>query len=185
MSRESYLKHIVSHYFGNWGGNPIFKQWGEGPISQLDGFQVLEFAPSARRALWGYATCGMSDEKDENPIEVHLFASAKDEGNVELLTMLAYFHRTAAWLDLGHRVKFGRPWVPGSLCDRAYLSLPYLDGPNLEWLCLDSKHTRNLWLIPITAPESQYVDTHGLDALEELFESANFNYANPHRASLV
>ncbi len=112
-------------------------------------------------------------------------SQSPDEGNVELLTMLAYFHRTNARLGLGHRVQIGRPWSRGSQCDRGYLSLPYLDGSILEWLCCSSIHIRHLWFVPITPDESAYMDEHGIEALETLFEESAFNYADPGRPSLV
>jgi hypothetical protein len=186
LRRTAYLQHIRRHYVQNWGLMPAEQRWLHGPVSELpDGFHVLVFAPTASRRLWTYATCGMSLEADDAPLEVHLFAIAEDEAHVELLTMVAHFHRTCATLGIGHRVKFGRPWTPGSGCNRGYLSLPYLDGPNLEWLRGPSVQTRNLWIIPITADESAYVDAHGTKALEDLFEESNFNYANPHRPSVV
>lgn len=48
--------------------------------------------------------------------------------------MTAHFHRTGSALGLGHTVNFGRPWLPGSSCTHGLVSLPYLFGPELEWL---------------------------------------------------
>jgi hypothetical protein len=50
------------------------------------------------------------------------------------VTAIAHFHRTGSALGLGHTVNFGRPWLPTSSCTHGLGSLPYLDGPDLEWL---------------------------------------------------
>jgi hypothetical protein len=103
----------------------------------------------------------------------------------ELLAAAAHYHRTGANLGLHHTFNFGRPWLAGSQCDRGLISLPYLDGPKLEWAQFDSKPVQFLWIIPITAGEVEYRRTHGTDALEERFEQSNFDFSDPHRPSVV
>jgi hypothetical protein len=63
------------------------------------------------------------------------------------------------------------------------LSPPYLDGQNLEWL--EEPHVRFLWLIPVTEAEVAFKKAHGMEALEERFEEAQFNYLDPFRASVI
>ncbi|WP_409934890.1 suppressor of fused domain protein [Novosphingobium sp. 9] len=41
------------------------------------------------------------------------------------------------------------------------------------------------WLIPVTSDEIDYRKEHGTDALEELFETRQFDYSDPFRASVV
>ena len=76
-------------------------------------------------------------------------------------------------------------WYAGSQCEYGLVSLPYLDGPSLEWLKLDSINVQFLWLIPITKEEIQYKKENGLESLEKLFEDTSFNYINPFRESAV
>jgi hypothetical protein len=102
---------------------------------------------------------------------------------IELLTIVAHYHRTGRPLGLGHTVNFGEPWLSGSACTRGLISLPYLDGEELEWL--DEPRVRFLWLIPITEAEVAFKIQHGLDALEERFEEAAFDYLDPLRASVI
>jgi len=64
-------------------------------------------------------------------------------------------------------------------------SLPYLDGPQLEWLGHLGQGTRFLWLIPITASEVAFKKKHGLEALESRFEQLDLKYLDPHRDSLA
>jgi hypothetical protein len=118
--------------------------------------------------------------------EVHLFAPDRNDLHVELLTALGHYHRTGARVGLGDTVNFGRPWLPGSTCTHGLLSLPYLDGPGVEWLHLaDGACVRFLWLVPITAEELAYKKKHGVDALEACFERAGLNYLDANRHSVA
>ncbi|HYD13669.1 MAG TPA: suppressor of fused domain protein [Allosphingosinicella sp.] len=139
----------------------------------------------ADRNMWVYATRCMSQPEDESPVELHMFGATDASELVELLYMTAYFHRTAEHLDLGHSVNFGKPWLPGSDCDHGLISLPYLDGPKLEILDERGAKCRCYWLIPITASEVAFKRANGLDALEERFEQAQFNYLNPRRVPVA
>jgi hypothetical protein len=177
---------ITSHYGNVWKSMPEIDTWTSGPVHELPTlFQILCFAPTSTRSMWTYATCGMSAKRDSQPLELHLFAPVKNRELVELLTVVAYYHYTGASLGLGHTVNFGRPWLPGSRCVYGLITLPYLDGPDLEWLILDDRRVQFLWIIPVTAEEVSYKKTQGMEALERLFESANFNYADPLRKSVI
>ncbi len=106
---------------------------------------------------------------------------------MELLTVIAHYHRTGRELGLAHTVNFGRPWLPGSACEFGVLSRPYLDGQELEFLELSAATTpvRCLWLVPITRDEATFAKQNGLDALEREFERADLDYLDPNRASVV
>jgi hypothetical protein len=126
----------------------------------------------------------MSQIEDEERLELHVMtAPGPVDELVELLTVTTDFHRTGHRLGLGHAVNFGRPWVSGSTCTHGLISLPYLDGPDLEWL--DCPRVRFLWLIPVTAAEVAYKKELGLEALESRFEEAQLDYLDPFRASVV
>lgn len=129
----------------------------------------------------------MSEEADPERLELHILAresdaTVADRDLVELLTVIAHFHRTGQRLGLGHTVNFGRPWLLSSPCSYGLVSLPYLDGPALEWL--DEPRVRFLWLIPITADERAFKKARGLEALEAQFEAAGFDFLDPARASV-
>lgn len=177
---------IESHYRAVWGVEGIPCLFPFGPFRSLpEDFLVLKFPPSAERNAWVYATRCMSQPEDESPVELHMFSSADALELIELMYMTAYFHRTAAHLNLGHSVNFGKPWLPGSDCDHGLISLPYLDGPKLEILDRSGTNARCYWLIPITASEVAFKRAHGLDALEERFEQAQFNYLDPGRGAVA
>ena len=156
------------------------------PRALCSAFCVLEFPPFGDRDMWTYATCCMSEPEDDRKIEVHLFSPEKNREHVELLTALAHYHRTGARVACGDTVNFGRPWFPEGTCDHGLLSLPYLDGPNLEWLHLpNGDSVRFLWLVPITAEERAFKMEHGAEELEARLEQAGFNYLDPKRPSVV
>lgn len=177
---------IEAHYAHAWAPPDAVLRCTRGPVHGLPpDFAVLSI-PRAR-GVRVYATRGMSVPEDEVGLELFVLArdgdrAAADTALLEILTAVAHYHRTGARLDLGHTVNFGQPWLPGSRCTHGLLSLPYLDGPSLEWM--DKPRVRFVWLIPITPEELLYKKQHGLDALEGKFEAARFDYLDPHRPSV-
>jgi hypothetical protein len=185
---KAYGEALTQHYQRVWRRSGVKRDWTKGPTAELpEGFCVLEFPPGQGRDMWTYATCGMSAGIYEKPIELHLFSPVQAEELVELLTVVAHYHSTGAHLGLGHTVNLGRPWLPGSRCSFGLISLPYLDGPDLEVMRdpASGQEVHCLWLIPITARERQLKKQRGLQALEDLFQAAGINYVDPHRPDLA
>lgn len=185
MDSSNYCSAIRSHYERQWGLSKRFRYSGGRWRDLAPAFTVLEFEPRPNRNLWTYATCCMSLPQDTNRIEVHLFAKQQTPSLVELLTVVAHFHRTGAELGIGHTVNFGQPWILGSECNFGLISLPYLDGPDVENGEICGTPVRFLWLIPITAREVEFKKTRGLDALESEFERGKLDYANVRRTSVI
>jgi len=186
MVGDEYLIKIREHYESCWSGTPSILRWEKGPISELpQQFSVLKFEPSNLRAMWTYASCGMSIPSDLSPLELHMFSSQESGEALELLTVVSHYNRTGNRLGLGHTVNFGRSWLPSSNCEFGLISLPYLDGPGLECLDLNGINVRFLWLIPVTREEVEFKKKHGLVALEENFETASFDYLDINRLSVV
>jgi hypothetical protein len=134
MTEGDYAARTRQHYSVRWTYEETLR-WGKGPIEELPlGFAIERFARAT--GLIVYATSSMSQSDDDDRLELHLFAKDRQaEGSiVELLTVVAHFHRNGERLGLGHTVEFGRPWVTGSSCTHGLISLPYLDGPELEWM---------------------------------------------------
>lgn len=188
-SSDSDQELVIAHYAHNWGADFQLKRWKAGPVYELGPqFSTIVFPKRKTRQAWTYATVGMSyNDSSRTPygIEVYLLAPTESDAHVELLTTIAHYHKTGRPLDLGHSVNFGRPWYPGSRCTHGLLSLPYLDGPTLEWLSLSERDIRFCWLIPITGAERNFLIESGLDLLETHFERAKFNYLDPGRGSVV
>ncbi len=184
------INRIRKHYVNNWENIPIIKTWDKGPMQKIDdsAFHILEFTPTKEREMWTYATCGMSFGKDaQNLKELHIFSPRKDDSLVELLTGVAYYHRTTKNLDLWHTINFGRPWQDNSLCEYGLISLPYLDGPKLENMYVPEydENMKFYWLIPITEDEVDFKSRMGVESLEEKFEEKNLDYVNPKRKSVL
>lgn len=182
----TYRQQIEAHYATVWPAPPARLRWTLGPVHQLPSdFGVLQIARTAE--VTAYATACMSQPADLDRLELHALSRSTDpptsDSITELLTVIAHYHRHGPGLGVGHTVNFGRPWMPGSLCTRGLLSLPYLDGPDLEWMT--EPRVRFLWLLPITEDELAFKKQHGLEALERRFEASQFNYLDPLRESVV
>jgi hypothetical protein len=183
------LQHsIIEHYISNWQTEPNVYLYDKGPIQKLPfDFRVLEFPPTSARDYWIYSTCCMSQPSDVKPIELHILSSHQSKDLIELLTSLAYYHRTTSILGLNHTVNFGRPWQDNSNCSHGFISLPYLDGPKLENLYIIelSKTVKFYWIIPITEMELEFKKKYGVEALEKLFEESQINFLDEIRESLI
>jgi hypothetical protein len=181
-----YVKQILKHYENIWRVEGKPKYWYKGPLNRLDpDFYVLEFSPAPGRTMWTYATCGMSSQTDDNRLELHLFSSTQDETLVELLTIVAAYHRNDVKLSLHHTIFFGRPWQEKSKCEYGLISLPYLDGPPLESGEIAGSTVKFYWLIPVTKDELEFKKKRGISALEDRFEVIGVNYIDPLRPSAV
>lgn len=185
MSKPSYSQLIEEHYTEAWSAPLDSVRLTQGPIAELpDCFGVLAIRRTPE--MIAYATKCMSQLIDSERIELHVLARADREasaGIIEILTAVAHYHRTCAPLGLGHTVNFGKPWLPGSACAHGLISLPYLDGPSLEWL--KEPAVRFLWVVPITESELQFKKTYGQEALEVRLEESEFDYLDPLRSSVV
>jgi hypothetical protein len=127
----------------------------------------------------------MSIPEEERGLELHMFAHERNDGLAELLTVMAHYHRTGTLLKVGDTVNFGRPWWDGSIAQHGLISLPYLDGPLLEWLPIGDRRIQFLWVIPVTEKEIQYKKQYGLENLEQALERKRVDYLDPKRTSVV
>ena len=186
---NNYFDTIKDHYLSIWKKDPKIYLWEKGPIEKLNhDFKVLEFPPISQNRMWMYCTCCMSDLNDEHPIELHIFSKERDESIIELLTGVAYYHKSSNKIGLWHTINFGRGWQDNSMCEYGLISLPYIYGPILENLYLDrgkQKCIKFYWLVPVTKEEVNYKRDYGIEALEQLFEQQSLNYLDPHRNSVV
>jgi hypothetical protein len=181
----SYASSLLEHYHNVWAADMEKVPFDGGPIGDLPAdFAVMACPPHGSRRMWAYATLCTSQPNDAECIELHLFSRFRADQLAELLVAMAHYHRTGSPLGLNHTLNFGRPWFPNSNCDHGLISLPYLDGPKLEWAEIESRSVRFLWVIPITADEVAYKQNKGIQALEERFEQAHFDYADPSRSSV-
>ena len=180
------INRIKKHYEDNWGDFLEYTFPPSEPICNLlSEFRILKFNPTQKRNFWTYATCGMSEHDKTQGLELFIFAPTENDFIIKLLIAVADYHASGSHLGLGHTINFGCPWYYKSRCDHGLISLPYLDGTTLEWLKIENRTIRFLWLIPITVEEVEYKKKNGLDSLENIFESTSFNYIDPYRKSVV
>lgn len=181
------LELLKLHLEACWGKNSGQQLRIPDPRNKMPlEFRVMKFPPSETHNFWIYSTLGMSIDMTEDLIELHVFsANQNDHALVELLTVTASFHRNDTPLVLHDSVFIGRPWQDNSFCDHAFISLPYLDGDELEIFSFGENHLHNLWLLPITEQERDYKMLHGPDALEEKFEKYELNYLDVNRKSCI
>ncbi len=184
---RSYTNQLIKHYENYFGGTGTRLKMSNGPIEKLHkDFIVMEFPPSGRHNLFCYCTVGMSvDRTDDNLIELIVYSPEASMSIVELLTVCASYHRNVLPLNLNHTVNIGQGWLIDSNCDNGFISLPYLEGKKLEDFEYSGKTVHCYWLIPITQAERDYKIKNGCEALEQLFEEKQIEYANPKRDSLV
>jgi len=178
---------VIEHFERRWGLPEAEFRSARSPLEEVA--PDLSLARYRRESgLYSYSTSGLSAANREVPLELFVVvrpeqALVNEYDWLEALSVIAHFHATGASLDVGHTVSLGRPWLPGSSCEYGLVSLPYLDGPALEWP--GDSSFRCLWLLPITAGELEYKRSHGVDALESLLESSGVDVVDAYRPSSV
>ena len=182
------IKTVNDHIRRFFTGHAITEhQWTLGPVPDaMPEFRILCAGPGPRTACWTYLSVGASAITHETSglLEFFVVAPSEDLRHVELLTMIAWYHKTKA-LGCGHTIPIGHPWLPGSLCDHILISKPYPFGPELEVCNYDGGHVHVLWLLPITSAEREFKATRDLEALEQLFDNAAIEYWDSSRKSVV
>ena len=184
---KAFTQSLRKHYEDYFRTEGKVRHLAKGPKEKLHPeFYVLEFQPNNRHHFWTYCTVGMSLERvDDNLMELFVFSPQQDEAQVELLTVCASYHRNGLPLGIHHTINIGRPWLSNSKCDHGFISLPYIDGEELELLEFNDQTTHCFWLIPITERERDYKVENGCEALEQLFEDKQLDYLNPLRECVV
>ena len=182
----NYQNSLIEHFSKFWNSSPSILKLNQGPIvSDFDDFCILEYPPSTTRNGWTYSTCGIGKYSDKSKIEFHMISSDQNHLIGEILTYLAYYHLTKSPLGLGHTIPFGIKLTSVSVCDYGFISLPYLDGPRLEDFIVGDENVKCYWMIPITENERKYKSQNGVEALEELFDSPDFDFDDLSRKSLI
>ena len=187
FSKPTYTETLRKHYKKYFGTSGSIKRWTKGPQDKLHpDFYVLEVGPNQVHNMWTYLTVGMSlDRTDDNLVELFIYSPNQDDSLVELLTINASFHRNSEPLNIHHTVNIGQPWISNSGCDHGFISLPYLDGEELELFEYNDRTFHCYWFIPITELERDYKIEKGCEALEQLFEDKQLDYLNPQRNCLI
>jgi hypothetical protein len=160
-------------------------------LTRLPHLRLATVAPTVDRPYGVYATIGCWDvvHDGEHGIEFVILGDPLDERRHLLrLAMVAFYHANddeSFRLDVGHTMPLGEPWLPGSTLDSVLVSLPYPLGPDFEMCDWAGGQARLLWLLPITTAEREYRHAHDLEALEQRFDEASIDFADPSRDSVV
>lgn len=189
--RHQLVKAHVERYFGRPRARDVSsKEWVwplKGARDAYPGFRVLEVPPNERTAMWTYCSIGgfAHPHASGAPHEFFILLQQPAETRcTELLTMSCGYDALEG-LDVGHTLPLGEPWLPGSTCTSALVSLPYPFGPELEMCQLGEEHAQILWMLPITEDERRFRHEHDLEALESKFESSGLEYWDLRRRSVV
>jgi hypothetical protein len=183
----TYRDAIICHLSNFFAGHEVAEErFVQGPMGAVQEFSVLRVAPGSRTALWSYCSVCASTPatRAEEGVEFVLLSPRCDFRIVELVTMVAYYHRTEG-LGVGHTFAIGEPWLDASRCDCILASLPYPFGPTLEHMRQEGHLAWFLWLLSITDSERQCARDHGLEGIEARFDSARLQYWDIDRAAVV
>lgn len=187
MSSNPYIEQLQRHYELYFGRPGKQLNLGNGPREKLHpDFFVLEIPPNKKHSMFVYCTVGMSVGRLDEPLtELFVYSPKADMALVELMTVCASYHRNKLPLGIHHTVNIGKSWLGESKCDHGFISLPYLDGEDLEVFNFEGNVISCYWFIPITEKERDYKIENGCEALEQLFEAQQFNYLDPLRRCLI
>ena len=187
---KSAAEALGRHLSAWFAGHPMYSMTP--PADALDrvpGLEVVEIAPGPQFGMASYVTlgCWQAVQRGGAGTEFVLTAREPDPVHVETVAAAAVVHcgTPAGRLDRGSVVSLGRPWLPGSDCDRLLVTLPYPYGPRFEFFRWGRNTTRLLWLLPITGAEAAFVSVEGAEAFEARLEAMGLSFADPVRPSVV
>lgn len=144
-------------------------------------FAVLKYYPNNDFPLFRYATLGMSSSIDQKPIELYMLSQYENDFIVDILTWVAFYHKSNEKFELCDTINLGEPWYKGSKCSYGLVSLPHIDSNEFK----DCGDVNCLWLLPITKQEYEFADKEGIFALEKKFSECELKFVDFHRDSAI
>ena len=154
----------------------------------LPDLRILRIEPQVAREPWVYVTIGAWEARGivNHGFEFMLLSRVEDPIHIETLAWVANYHADPAFgVGIAEVLDLGRPWMDGSACDHLLVSLPYPYGPQFEHCVVGAYHVRFLWLLPITASEAAFAETHGVEAFEQQLEARGVDAVDRSRAAVV
>jgi hypothetical protein len=175
-------QHVRSAFAGSQFSE---RRWTQGPsVEEFPDLYVLHATPRKGSTLHVFSTVGASNVRSGYHREFLVLANDAGDHHVETLFMVTYYHAHEG-LDVGHTCPIGHGWRPGASCDHLLFSRPYAMDPKFEYLHIGRHEVRFLWALPVYASEVQYRHSHGLEALEKLFDAAKFDLSDEHRSAVI
>ena len=185
------MNEAIGRHITGWFGNGRVFAVDPPPdlAERVPGLQILEVAPSGMLDLYSYITLGCWQAVETLGVGTEFVFTVRqpDAAHVEAISLAAAQHcgTPEGRLDRGSIVPLGRPWLPGSTCDRLLVTLPYPYGPKFEYVRWRKFTARLLWLLPISALEAAFVAADGVEAFEARMESMGISFTDPARPSVV
>ena len=154
-------------------------------------FRVCRVHPAEENPIdpWVYLSLGaweLTADRGES-FEFFLISTVQEDAHAANVAEICARHANfPSGLKPGMVVSMGRPLLPGATVDHILVTLPYPYGPMLEDVeNPPGTNIRVLWLLPITAAEAAYAQTHGCEALEQKFETVYMDFTVFDRDSVL
>ena len=157
-----------------------------------NGIQVLEFKDELETGVYTYTTLGLSNKiltlGDKNVRQELIFAAYNlfDKGEIAsfLLTFASHIKDTGKGLLRGECVE-GKPLIAGVKATGIYSSNPVFWQDGFYAYEESSPPTIFVWLMPIMKDEATYIKEAGWSAFEDLLETAQCDFWNLNRDSII
>ena len=182
---SGYLEAREAHYTKYFG--PLDRLVHHSTDVKPVHIDVYQFAPYKDREHWTLITGGMSDARMPLPdsagshitgySEIFIYVRGPANWMISVLKGLAempFVDQT--YLHWFHTVPNGKPMTVQPSLLTSFLLLPpyYEERPFSDGFVIDGHEVQPLMLIPITEAEREFAIEHGVEALEERFDAAEF-----------
>jgi hypothetical protein len=192
MAVSAENKMVAKHAAAAFGGRP--NVWDYHHDTEPLTIGVLKSADRPTRGVTAYATIGVSDtpllREDGSPfdgrMEIAGVCATKDEAFGNVLAAAAFcIIRTRRVYPPGSAMKnYVAEYFPDSSVPHLYFTAPFLWEDALTTLDCGTKRVSWVLAMPISNGERDYLEKHGDDALESLFESEQIDIFDLGRASV-
>ena len=184
--RLAYTKHLDQ--FWNRHEKKFIDVNGASIKAKVPKFRVIELSPDEVNPIepWAYVSYGAHEVSKRVMTEFMLLSPVKDDRHLQTVAAVVRTHGMLPnGLTPGSTVALAHGWREGSTLMHLLVTLPYPYGPMVETCTTPSGELKLYWLMPITAAEAKYVGEHGLEAMEQKFESVGVDFTQVNRASVV
>ncbi len=185
-------KTLAKHVLKAFGGTPRVQAYHH-DIESLS-VDLLRCEDRPCGGVTSYSTVGLSDHpmlKDgqEFPTRLELAGACAtaDQSFANILASAAFcIIRTQRLYSPGSVMPgYVREYYPSTTVPHLYLTAPFLWEDTLKTLDCGTKKVSWLLVVPISDAECKYLEEHGDDALEDLFEKHQIDIFNLTRPSVV
>lgn len=182
IDARPYNDCVIEHYHFFLGKNyETVKKIDTVMHRKYPDFTILKYFPNDDFPLYRYITLGMSSNDENKPIELYMLSQYENDGIIDILTWVAFYHNQNKKFELCDTINLGEPWHEGSKCAFGLVSLPHIDPPEFK----DCGDVGCLWLLPITKEEYDFANKEGIFELEKKFSECELKFVDFYRDSVV